>query len=619
MADRYTKKFEKKGYYLSSFYSDSDFEKCDEFEFVDVYEDLLKSIIRGEATLDDKFKSKYANEAIFLKLKKTYHFKLRDLVAFLEKEKFKDEEITMADLEDDLYYVLNFKINDKYIFDRYFLDDLNIKDDPFLENEDNIIKIFFKYLEKDYTNGLFSNVYDSIVMLNDFIRQNELPRKERNYKDNTLALILFFMHDSIDSIRNIMDRNEARKFYFDNLEMLSDKDNFYGMKELGFYYYCGDDGKNVDYKKAEKLFLKAINLKADPYLANVLGYIYYYGKGNNGIPDYDKAFKYFSVAYLSGGLFEAAYKLSDCFKHGYGTTKDEKTAFRLVSQIYEQNLYYYFETDDSKYADVALRVGSFLKDGVGTDKDLKMAYIYFLRARTAIKSRINCIYYVGDIGLANSINKSIFSIKEELKYGDRLINEKYHGYILKDYENDLGENSVFETDVKVIDDKCFKLFIKPKEEIDKIKYVDILVEEYSFNERVKELEFVIETKDSIVEKDIKALENNRILKMQVNSDTIIFTIEFGKKEKIIGFNVNEIVYIPKSMKDIHKNYHIVSVVFNDGGKLYDYIDPKKSASVGDKVIVGTYDGGSKEVKVVEVKDVYEDELSLPLNKMSSIK
>ena len=146
-----------------------------------------------------------------------------------------------------------------------------------------------------------------------------------------------------------------------------------------------------------------------------------------------------------------------------------------------------------------------------------------------------------------------------------------------------------------------------------------MVDDYSFNERVKELEFVIETKDAIIEKDIKALENNKILKMQVNSDTIIFTIEFGKKEKIIGFNVNEIVYIPKSMKDIHKNYHVVSVVFNDGGKLYDYIDPKKSASVGDKVIVGTYDGSSKEVKVMEVKDVYEDELSLPLNKMSSIK
>lgn len=71
-----------------------------------------------------------------------------------------------------------------------------------------------------------------------------------------------------------------------------------------------------------------------------------------------------------------------------------------------------------------------------------MAYIYFLRARTAIKTRINCVNYVGDIGLANSVNKTIFALKKELGYGERLINEKYKGYILKDYENDLGENSV---------------------------------------------------------------------------------------------------------------------------------------------------------------------------------
>lgn len=619
MADRYTKKFKKKGYYLSCFYSDSDFEKCDEFIFIDVDETLLRSIIRGGTTLDAEFKSEYYNEAIFLKLKNAYHFTLRDLVAFLEKEKFKNEKITMFELEDDLKYILCFKIDDKYVFDRYFLDDVELNDDPFLENEDNIIKIFIKSLDNEHIDNIFSNIDDSILILNDLIRQNELPRNERQYDEKTSCFLILFMREAIELTRDIIFQKEARKFYIENVQKLVDLDNFYGLKELGFNYYCGENGSNVDYKKAESLFLKTIKMKPDPYIANVLGYIYYYGKSNNGIPDYEKAFKYFSIAHLSGGLFEATYKLSDCFKHGYGVTKDEKTAFKLISTIYEQNLLYYFETDDSKYADVALRIGSFLKDGVGVDKDIEAAYVYFLRARTAIKTRIKSSHYVGDIGLANSINKSIFALKKELKYGDRLISEEFNGYVLKDYENDLGENSVFETDVKIVNEKCFKLFIKPKNDFERVKFVDILVEDYSFNERVKELEFVIKTKDPIIEKEIKVLENNKILKMQVNNENIIFTVEFGKKDKIIGFNINEIVYIPKSMKDIHKNYHVVSIAFNEGGKLYDYIDPKNNASVGDKIIVGTYDGSLKEVKVVEVKDVYEDELSLPLEKMSAIK
>lgn len=45
---------------------------------------------------------------------------------------------------------------------------------------------------------------------------------------------------------------------------------------------------------------------------------------------------------------------------------------------------------------------------------------------------------------------------------------------------------------------------------------------------------------------------------------------------------------------------------------------KKSSSIAGKVIVEPQES-FKEAKVVEVKDVYEDELSLPLNKMSSIK
>ncbi len=80
----------------------------------------------------------------------------------------------------------------------------------------------------------------------------------------------------------------------------------------------------------------------------------------------------------------------------------------------------------------------------------------------------------------------------------------------------------------------------------------------------------------------------------------------------------KLLYILKPIKDIHKNYYVVSVIFNEGGKLYDYLDQRKSASIGGKVVVEPQES-FKEVKVMNAKELYEDELSLPLNKISEIK
>ena len=620
MRDKYIKKFEKKGYYLSNFYYDSDFEKCDNFKLIDVNEELLSSIIRGEKQLITEFKSEFVNEAIFLKLEKSYHIKLRDLLSFLEKEKFKDENIDMKSVKEGLLSILNFKIHGMFVYERYFFKNINIKEDPFLENEDNVIKVFMKSILHDYMDDYFPTIDDSILILNNLLKQNELPREDRKYHEKTICLLLFIMRDDMDKIHDIKIKDEVREFYIENVKKLANKGNFYAMTYLGFDYYLGEHSFGINIKKAEELFLKAINLKPDPYLANVLGYIYYYGRNNNGVPDYDKSFKYFAIAHISKGIFEATYKLSDCFKHGYGTTKDEKTAYQLVNDIYAQNHYYYLRDDTSKYADVALRMALFYKDGIGVKKDIKQSYKYFLSARTAIKNRIKTIDYVGDIGVANSINKSILELKKEFNGADRLIDDKYNGYILNEFKN---LEYCYDYDIKVeeISDLVLKIFIKPyqyDEEEEDVKYTEITFENYSINEKVNELEFVVKIKDKISKQDRKIFEKEVIQKITISKSTIVFTFECAKDEKVIGFNVDKIVYIPKSIKDIHKNYHVVSVAFNEGGKLYDYLDPKKSASVGDKVIVESR-GSFKEVKVMEVKDVYEDELSLPLNKMSEIK
>ena len=53
-----------------------------------------------------------------------------------------------------------------------------------------------------------------------------------------------------------------------------------------------------------------------------IGYIYYYGRCWDGQPQYDEAFRYFSVG-AAGGIYESRYKLADMFAKGYGVVQNK--------------------------------------------------------------------------------------------------------------------------------------------------------------------------------------------------------------------------------------------------------------------------------------------------------
>jgi TPR repeat protein len=76
--------------------------------------------------------------------------------------------------------------------------------------------------------------------------------------------------------------------------------------------------------------IRLFELTDNPQYANTLGYIYYYGRCNNGVPEYDQAFYYFSYA-AANGLYEGMYKLADLFWHGYGCKKAPKLPAESMS------------------------------------------------------------------------------------------------------------------------------------------------------------------------------------------------------------------------------------------------------------------------------------------------
>ena len=156
-------------------------------------------------------------------------------------------------------------------------------------------------------------------------------------------------------------------------------------------YACYGDGNAAygqNWPESMKCLLRLMEVKPDPLFANTLGYMYYYGRCNGGVPEYDKAFYYFSIG-AARGYYESRYKLSDMFRHGYGVPRDPGIAAGLIWELYHDQLKKIRKGRfDSNFADVALRAGNLCKDGIDCEADPEEAFYYYLQARYAIRMRI---------------------------------------------------------------------------------------------------------------------------------------------------------------------------------------------------------------------------------------
>ncbi len=109
------------------------------------------------------------------------------------------------------------------------------------------------------------------------------------------------------------------------------------IQRRGYCYYCGTKIYPNDWYKARDSFIDYYQMTGDASAANTLGYIYYYGRCNGGVPEYEKAFKYFSIGHAYS-YFESTYKLADMLAHGYGVVKDGESANHLYWSVYKENL-----------------------------------------------------------------------------------------------------------------------------------------------------------------------------------------------------------------------------------------------------------------------------------------
>lgn len=183
--------------------------------------------------------------------------------------------------------------------------------------------------------------------------------------------------------------------------------------------YNGTNGYEQDFygarDDAEQLFERT----KDPGYANTLGYIYYYGRCNDGKPEYDKALQYFLYG-ASNGVYESIYKLSDMFINGYGVIKSEETAFNILMPLYNDLSNQYFQDQGGEeLADVGLRLGSMFLHGQGTEQNSELAVMYLLQAKNALLERMEKEDFFGNSVVLNSIrtnlNEALTKLQEELQ------------------------------------------------------------------------------------------------------------------------------------------------------------------------------------------------------------
>ena len=432
----------------------------------------------------------------------------------------------------------------------------------------------------------------------------------REYSDYIKLKVAYAYDDG-----NIDKQSEAtQKLFKECLDYCCDVlKNPGAIQNRGYCYYCGTNVYPNDWIKAKDAFLLYYQMTGDASAADTLGYIYNYGRCNGGVPEYELAFRYFSIGHAFS-YFKSTYKLADMFAHGYGVVKDEDTANRLYRNVYNDNYERFIKGDDCKFADAALRMGNVYKDGIGVEKDIETAYLFYLQTDYAIRKRIDSDYY-GDTVVYNGIQKALEETRREYVKKGRTEMFAYPGWI----KWTLIDHRRCKLTIKELSNGALALDAMPLKRRDDYKVPEMLI-------TIPRADYC-ELKSKI---RIKTAPNSSCKSFKDDAEIVFDSFEYDWGEGITRFYLyDELVgeictefftfTAPAKKKEEPSGdiYHLVSVLFEESGRCYDYLCDDESVKVDDTVVVMGYDG-EKQVKVVAVYDKYESELGLPVERYKKV-
>lgn len=168
------------------------------------------------------------------------------------------------------------------------------------------------------------------------------------------------------------EKIEAYKYFANK------KHSTIAMMQLGNYYYSIND---IDEAIS---YFKEASYNKDVRGYNSLGSMYLYGKKVE--KDYQKAFKYFTKAYLLGNDF-ARLKLADMYLNGNYVNQDFKYAIEYLEPLYDKYYTRYLKQNmkENLFMEVLLRYSKLYEEGNGFKKDIEQALKCMIVARDGLK------------------------------------------------------------------------------------------------------------------------------------------------------------------------------------------------------------------------------------------
>ena len=188
------------------------------------------------------------------------------------------------------------------------------------------------------------------------------------------------------------------------------------LEVLGYASLHGNSVFPQDADKAEYCFSRLIETQDNPspFYYNALGDICYQGLNNDQTPQYEQAFRYYSIASIHG-LHSATYRLADMLIDGRGVPKNPEAAFLLVKRIYEQELEHLENEDFScAFSEAAIRLAGMVEVGLGTKKDPEEACSLYLQAGYALRERMKLRPSGEDELMDTAVSAALYRLEGEL-------------------------------------------------------------------------------------------------------------------------------------------------------------------------------------------------------------
>ena len=323
-----------------------------------------------------------------------------------------------------LYWGLEERFSYKEEEEKYLV---NFEDSPDWDTDDTD--------KKAIERSAYRAVCDDIISrVESYMHNLGLPKSEWIYSASQKKQLIS-AYENGESLEGATD--EAIELYRKFVTDLEKDGDIQALKALAWGYYEGNEAFRQNFFMAESYLLKLFLKTGDPYAANSLGYIYYYGRTNNGIPDYKKAFQYFSTGALAG-VDESIYKAADMLIYGRGTPQNIDVGLNLIIDGYKDTCAMFCEGDlECKFADYALRMGNICRDRLVYNMSLRDAYKFYLEAELAIRKRREAANYIGDGSVEIKIKTELRRIRETLGLdtGKKELRADFPIYINQLYED----------------------------------------------------------------------------------------------------------------------------------------------------------------------------------------